>query len=116
MAAFDYATMHLTGCAKVNQQATAAAAYAWLQSSEAGFPMVPIVEEDVRSSAALWVNTATPVELECYFVAASIRLAEIGTFTTSRHIKRLIASLWQRMSPSEQEAFMGWANKGGSNK
>lgn len=111
MAVFDHATRHLMASAKASPQAASAAAYAFLQCEGAGYPSVQLLEEDARRDAAYWAETATPAELECYFVAAAMRLSEISTFTTSRHIKRLIATLWGRMSPEERAAFLVYAGK-----
>lgn len=111
MAAFEHATRNLLASSRVSPQAASAAAYAFLQCDGASVPSVQFIEEETRRDAAYWSDTATPVELECYFIAAGMRLAEIGTFNTSRQIKRLIASLWQKMSPDERSSFLEWVGR-----
>jgi hypothetical protein len=99
----------LNACASVSPEGASWAAYDWLQSNAAGLPVLPLIEEAMRSEAVMWAETATPIELECYTVAAMDRLQ--GAPFASRQIKRLVASLWRRMSPEEKTEFQEWASK-----
>lgn len=100
---------YLNACATVSPEGAAWAAYDWLQIHEAGLPYVPLVEGSARDDARFWAETATPHELEAYALAALHRLD--GKPFASRQIKRMVASLWRRMSPAEQSAFQAWINK-----
>jgi len=102
---------YLDACASVSPQGAAWAAYDWLQCNEAGLPYVPMIEGEARKDALFWAETATPVELECYALAALQQLGGDGAPFASRQIKRLVGALWRRMSPDEQSAFKGWINK-----
>lgn len=99
----------LDACATVSTDGAVWAAYDWLQINSAGLPALALVESAAREEARFWAETANPAELECYALAALDRLAPAPF--TSRQIKRLIAALWARMSPAEQEAFKAWINK-----
>lgn len=99
----------LNNLAKADPEATAWAAYDWLQLNEAGLPYVALVEDNARSDARFWAETASPVELECYTIAACDRLSAPGAMFASRQIKRLVGALFRRMAPSEQAAFLTWA-------
>lgn len=87
--------------------AVAWAAYDYLQDNAAGLPYVALIEDNARSDARFWAETATPAELECYALAACDKLSASHLFT-SRQIKRLAGALFRRMSPVEQAAFSGW--------
>lgn len=93
-------------CAEHDAGATAWAAYDWLQINEAGLPYVALADGNARRDARLWAETATPAELECYALAALDKISA-GPFT-GRHIKRMMGSLWRRMSAQEQVAFAQW--------
>ena len=88
--------------------ATAWAAYAWLQNSSAGMPYMPGLEQSARDDARFWAETATPPELECYALAACDKLEGTNALFAGRQIKRLAGALWRRMSPVEQKAFLRW--------
>lgn len=99
----------LNNLAKADPEATAWAAYDWLQATEAGLPYVALIENNTRSEARFWAETANPVELECYTLAACDKLASVNSMFASRQIKRLVGALFRRMAPSEQAAFLTWA-------
>lgn len=96
----------LAACAKADPNAAAWAAAAHLQDRSAGMPAVALMQETARSDARFWADTASPIELECYLLAAADKLIESGSLFHGRQIKRLIAGLWDRMSPEEQRAFL----------
>lgn len=85
----------------------------WLADSSSGIPEIALLQESVRSDALFWADTATPIELECYLLAAVRKLTENRLSFHSKHIKRLIAALYQSMSPSERVAFKAWMEKQG---
>lgn len=95
---------YLAACATVSPEGAAWAAWSWLNSQDAGLPdsALGFAREDAR----FWAELASPPELEAYALAALDRLS--GAPFASRHIKRLVAALWGRMSPAEQQAFKGW--------
>ena len=100
---------YLSACATVSPEGAAWAAYDWLQANSAGMPYAAMVEGAAREDARFWAETASPAELECYALAALDRITP-GPFV-SRQIKRMVAALWARMSPTEQQAFKAWINK-----
>lgn len=108
-AAVERGTAYLGACATVSPEGAVWAAYDFLQVNSAGMPYVTMVEESARDDARFWAETASPVELECYALAALDRLAP--ALFVSRQIKRMVAALWSRMSPAEQQAFKAWINK-----
>lgn len=99
----------LNNLARADADATAWAAYDWLQLNEAGLPYVSLIEDSARSDARFWAETAKPAELECYALAACDKLASINASFASRQIKRLVGALFRRMHPNEQTAFLAWA-------
>lgn len=104
------AVVTLEAVAKVvSREGAAWGAYDWLQSNSAGLPYVPMVEEAARDDARYWAETASPIELECYAFAALDRLQ--GKPFAGRQIKRMVASLWRQMSPTERAAFKAWIEK-----
>lgn len=84
------------------------AAHCWAQDNSHGQPAISMMQEEARSDALFWAETASPMELECYLLAASRKLAENGSMMHTRHIKRLIAGLWGCMNAGEQGAFLAW--------
>ena len=100
---------YLPACATVSPEGASWAAYDWLQMHSAGLPYVSLVDTAAREDARFWAETASPSELESYALAALDRMAP-GPFV-SRQIKRMVAALWSRMSPTEQQAFKAWINK-----
>ncbi len=100
---------YLNACATVSPEGATWAAYDWLQAHSAGLPYVSLVDNAAREDARFWAETASPAELECYALAALDRITP-GPFV-SRQIKRMVAALWARMSPTEQQAFKAWINK-----
>jgi hypothetical protein len=101
---------YLAACATVSPEGASWAAYEWLHvSGSAGMPPLALVDSAAREEARFWAETASPAELECYALAALDRLRG-GPFA-ARHIKRMVAGLWGRMSPAEQEAFKAWIAK-----
>jgi len=103
------ATEALERFARRSPEGAAWAAYNWLHINDAGLPVVSFIDNQARQDARFWAETATPAELECYAFAALERLADAPF--SGRQIKRMVATLWRRMSPTEQEAFKGWINK-----
>ena len=99
----------LASLATLSPSGAAWAAYDHLQQTEAGLPYVVALDENARQDARFWAETATPAELQAYALAALDRLAPAPF--ASRQIKRMIAALWSRMSPAEQEAFKKWIEK-----
>ena len=100
---------YLSACATVSPEGASWAAYDWLQANSSGMPYVSLVDNAAREDARFWAETATPPELEAYALAALQRLQ--GSPFAGRQIKRLVAALWARMSPTEQQAFREWINK-----
>ena len=95
---------YLAACATVSPEGASWAAYDWLMAASAGVPDNPL--GFAREDARFWAELASPAELEAYALAALDRLA--GAPFASRQIKRLVAALWGRMSPAEQQAFKAW--------
>lgn len=105
------AMLHLRALSEQDREATAWAAYDWLQDQEAGLPYVALIENNARNDARFWAETATAAELECYALAAIDRLGGMSgghAFFASRQIKRLAGALFRRMSPDEKGAFSNW--------
>lgn len=100
------ALSYLGACAKANDDATAWAAWAHLQDRSAGMPHVAHSTQRAREDARFWAETAQPIELECYLLASADKLVENGDLIHGKQIKRLVAALWDRMSPEEQRAFL----------
>lgn len=99
--------VYLSACATVSPEGATWAAWQWLEASGAGLP--DTVLGSSRNEARYWAELASPPELEAYALAAMDRLA--GSPFASRQIKRLVAALWGRMSPAEQQSFRDWINK-----
>ena len=108
-AATERGIAYLNACATVSSEGAAWAAYDWLQIHAAGVPYVALTEGNCREDARFWAETATPPELEAYALAALQRLQ--GSPFAARQIKRMVASLWRKMSPAEQNAFKEWIAK-----
>jgi hypothetical protein len=108
-AALGRGTQFLEACATVSSEGAAWAAYNWLHVNSAGLPYIPMIEDAVRDDARFWAETASPAELQAYAIAVFDRLG--GSPFLSRHIKRMVAGLWRRMSPTEQAAFLEWIKK-----
>lgn len=108
-AATERGIAYLNACATVSPEGAAWAAYDWLQINGAGLPYVSLVDNTAREDARFWAETASPAELECYALAALLRLQ--GSPFAGRQIKRMVASLWRQMSPAEQTAFKEWIAK-----
>ena len=108
-AATERGIAYLNACATVSPEGAAWAAYDWLQVHAAGMPYVALTETASREDARFWAETATPPELEAYALAALLRLQ--GSPFAGRQIKRMVASLWRQMSPTEQTAFKEWIEK-----
>ena len=98
-------------CAKVNDQGAALACHAWLEARSEGMPMVALMIETARNDARFWSSTASPVELECYLVAAVDALSSGSGGIHSRQMKRLVAALWQRMTEEERKGFILWVKQ-----
>ena len=109
--AMAYALEHLARAEAANPDGAMMAATAWLHDRQAGYPQVSMAIENARSDAAFWADTANVIELECYMLAASNRLRDLSDMFHGRQIKRLVAALWQRMSPDEKKAFLEWIQK-----
>lgn len=102
--------------AKESHEAAVNAALHWLWDDRYRQPSVAILEEQARSDAMFWSETASTTELECYMLAACMRLQEGKSMFHRKHIKRLVASLWKRMWPEDQEAFIAWAKENKNEK
>lgn len=108
-AVIEQGMVYLNACATVSPEGVAWLTYDWLHVHAAGMPYAAMVEGAAREDARFWAETASPAELECYALAALDRITP-GPFV-SRQIKRMVAALWARMSPTEQQAFKAWINK-----
>ena len=110
-----YALTHLQRAIDANADGAMMAVLACMEQFGAGYPQVALLQEEARSDARFWAETASPIELECYMLAASDRLKDLSGMFHSRQIKRLVAALWHRMSPDEKDAFRNWVvkNEGG---
>jgi hypothetical protein len=109
--AFSEAIRHIVACAKASPDGAMMACQAWIETHGAGIPQVALIAESARSEARFWADTASPIELECYMVAAVDRLASLASMAHGRQIKRLIAALWARMSPDERKGFLLWVKQ-----
>lgn len=107
--ATEYVMRQCAGAAVVSADGAAWGAYNWLTGTSAGLPYVPLMHETARDDARFWAETATPIELECYALAAADRLAGLGAMFGTKQIRRLSGALWRRMSPDEKAAFLAWA-------
>ena len=107
----EEAFARMNSLASLNASAVAWACYDWLQIHQAGLPYVPLIDIAAREEARFWAETAHPAELECYGLAAIDKLRAHNAPFVSRHIKRLVAALWARMSPGEQKSFVEWIIK-----
>jgi len=108
-AVIEQGMVYLNACATVSPEGVAWLTYDWLQVHAAGMPYVALTETASREDARFWAETATPPELEAYAFAALLRLQ--GSPFAGRQIKRMVASLWRQMSPTEQTAFKEWIAK-----
>lgn len=85
------------------------AAYGWLMDAESGLPFRSLLDAHAREDARFWAETAQPHELEFYGLAAIEKLR--GSPFGTKQIKRLIGGLWRRMSPTEKQDFLVWAER-----
>ena len=111
---FREAMYALASCARADEPAASFAAYAWLCDRSAGAPAVALTEEAFTRDAARWANVAVAPELEAYFMASGIKLANASPMMHGKMIKRIIARLWVAMSPDEQAAFIKWTEGKGN--
>lgn len=63
---------------------------------------------DLREEADWWADTATPLEIEVYAVAALKRIRK-ATFAT-RARKRLFMAMWEEFTPQDRSAFLSKVN------
>jgi len=63
---------------------------------------------DLREEADWWADTATPLEVEIYAVAALKRIRK-ATFAT-RARKRLFMAMWEEFTPQDRSAFLSKVN------
>ena len=91
-----------------NPKVTAQVTSAFLDETGAGLPEHGYVSE-MRNDARYWADTAHPHEIECY-VAAGLECAKDTPFGP-RMRKRMIGTMWRKMTAAERAEFLEWANK-----
>lgn len=87
----------------------AVAATHWLEQNGAGFPEVALMQEHVRSDAAIWAGCSHEAELEAYLSASLEALGR--TPITNSAAKRLAVLAYKSMDPEDQVRFIVWAEK-----
>lgn len=97
----------LSDCASLDRRDAICTVTAWLEYHGAGYPDVPLIQQQVRKDAAFWVELATPDELSAYYLAASIKLRE--TPLTTKQTKLMLADCFKRLSKKDKEGFIEWA-------
>ena len=81
----------------------------WMDYHCAGYPDVPLFQEQVRSDAMFWAELANHDERAAYFLAASIKLRDDPMST--KQTKVMLAHCFKSMSPDDQKNFAEWAGK-----
>ena len=97
----------LNDCAAIDRRDAICTVTAWLEYHGAGYPDVPLFQEQARKDAAFWVDLATPDELEAYYLAAAVKLRE--TPLTTKQTKLMLADCFKRLSQQDKEGFIEWA-------
>lgn len=97
----------LNDCAAIDKHDAVCTVTAWLEHHGAGYPDVPLFQEQVRKDAAFWADLALPDELAAYFLAAGTKLGE--TPLTTKQTKMMLANCFARLSKDDQERFTQWA-------
>lgn len=92
-----------------NPKVTIQIASAFLDEVGAGVPEYNSLSDTVRADARYWADTASPYEIECY-VAAGLERAKDTAFGP-RMRKRMIGTMWRKMSPQDRAEFLEWAAK-----
>ena len=92
----------------VSTRGACAAASAYIDESGAGTPEVDyFIHGKPREEARFWSALASPAELDAFFSASANELGH-STMTT-KQIKRLIATLFHRLSQQDKANFAAWA-------
>lgn len=82
----------------------------WMQDRAAGMPRIPMILDNTRQDAMMWAETAAPIELECYLLAAIRKIEQNRNSFARPHTKRMIAALFGALPPEDRAAFLQWAN------
>lgn len=116
-AVWDVTRATLDKMAAADLAATNCAVSNWLWDRRAHLPRYPEwLDDRVRDQARYWAEHARTEELEAYMLAAAMKLEGGKSMFHRRHIKRLVASLWRRMWPEDQAAFIEWAKENGNGR
>lgn len=75
-----------------------------LERIGAGMPAPALLDEQIRTDAAWWADTATPMEIEAYG-AACLRKIERTAFCEAAR-KRIFVTLWESFDVLFRKAFM----------
>jgi len=97
----------LNHCAAIDKRDAVCTVTAWLEFHGAGYPDVPLFQEQVRSDAALWADIASPDELAAYFVSAGNMIGK--TPMTQKKTKNMIVHCFGALSKDDKERFLEWA-------
>lgn len=82
---------------------------AFLDEVGADVPEYSFLQGRIRDDARYWADTAQPHEIECY-VAAGLERAKDTPFGP-RMRKRMIGTVWRKMTAAERAEFLEWASK-----
>ncbi len=96
----------LNSCLGMNRDVTLATVTHWLEHHGAGFPDVPLMQEQIRADAKLWATSASQAELESYAAAAIMELEKSPI--TGKAAKRMTALGFKKMDPEQRIAFKNW--------
>lgn len=105
----DVAKTVIDVLANQDKDAVAAICLCFLEENSAGYPEIPLFQEQSRADARFWADTAHQAELEAYMVASIDALATSSL--THKQIKRLAAMAFNRMDADTKTAFKEWINK-----
>lgn len=105
----DVAKVAIDVLANQDKDTVAAICLCFLEENGAGYPDVPLFQEQTRANAKFWADTAHQAELEAYMVASIDALAVSSL--THKQIKRLAAMAFNRMDDETKTAFKEWINK-----
>lgn len=106
----------LASAEQLDAKAVENSVFNWIWSRRTRLPWFSKLDDRARDNARYWAELATTPELEAYMLAASMKLEGSKSTFHRRHIKRLIASLWKRMWPEDQAAFIEWAKENGNGR
>lgn len=113
-AVWDVTRATLDKMAAADKDAAQGAVWNWIWDNRADMPSANLLDDDIRDRARYWAELASTPELEAFMLAAAMRLEGGRSMFHRRHIKRLVASLWRRMWPEDQAAFIEWAKENGN--